>query len=88
MVAGVHTGCALLAYGALLFSTANRSCARDYITQLDGVEDVSSNTLVHSSGEDAQQLRLLSPDANVDQLGRTKQDVQYFGITVDECECR
>lgn len=56
------------------------------ITATAQAEDdaTTSMTLVHNRAF-AEQLRLLHPDASVEQLALTEDDVQYVGITVDEC---
>lgn len=80
---------ALLACGALLllFAAGTIDCVEDFVTQATQAESVATRKLVYS-GAFTHQLRLLGPDASVEHLALTEEDVQFFGVTVDECECR
>lgn len=78
---------ALLACGALLllYAADVTDCAEDFLRKVTESESVSKRKLVHSAAF-TQQLRLLDPDASVEQLALTEEDVQFFGVTVDGCE--
>lgn len=78
---------ALLGCGTLLLLSAADTvdCADDFLTKATESESVAKRKLVHSAAF-TQQLRLLDPDASVEKLALTDEDVQFFGVTVDECE--
>lgn len=80
---------ALLGCSALLLLSASDIVdgAEDFLTKATESESVAKRNLVHSAAF-TQQLRLLSPDASIEQLALTEEDVQFFGVTVDECEFR
>lgn len=80
---------ALLACGALLLLSAADivDCAEDFLTKTTEAKSVGTRTLIYS-GAFTKQLHLLGPDASVEQLALTEEDVQFFGVTVDECEFR
>lgn len=78
---------ALLGCGTLLllFAADIVDCADDFLTKATESDSVPKRKLVHSAAF-TQQLRLLDPDASVEKLALTDDDVQFFGVTVDECE--
>lgn len=71
----------------LLSAAVIVDCADDFLTKATGSESVANRKLVHGAAF-SQQLRLLDPDGSVEQLALTEEDVQFFGITVDEGEFR
>lgn len=77
----------LLGRGAsLVFGVAALTALGEVAAGTAQSEDdaTASLTLVHNRAF-AEQLRLLNPDARVEQLAQTADDVQYVGITVDKC---